>query len=240
MLESCGVVALRQMDRRCSLSRQWRPFIRGALHRMDSQQVMLAVLFGRFLPGCRGQCPWQRGQDQGLASPDPPSLEQLQGPHHSPPGWRPIHRQTPQGVPGAPGRWKHGASRAPLVPGCAYRGPTRESRGTRPSPQPHPRSISAPAPPATRVAAVRRPWACPVCPGNDHPSPTGGTWVTPPWGSRSCSLPLCGSGGWVPGTEQSWGHQTPGPCVSRQCWITLWLMQTPPSAGERFTGASGF
>ena len=52
----------------------------------------------------RGQCPWQRGQDQDLAGPDPPSLEQFWGQHHSPPGWRPACRKTPQGVPRPPGR----------------------------------------------------------------------------------------------------------------------------------------
>ena len=67
----------------------------------------------------------------------------------------------------------------PQAPGRAHRGLSRESRVTGPSSQPHPRSISAPAPPVAWVAAAWRPWVWPVCPGDDHPSPT-------------CSLPSVG------------------------------------------------
>ena len=152
--------------------------------------------------------PVAEGQDQDLAGPDPPSLEQLRGQHHSPPGWLPVCRKTPQGLPRPPGRWKHGAIRASsgtwTCPPWSHEGglPPSSTSGLSQH-QPHPLCCSC-------VEAL----GLPRVQATTTPHPREGRGVTPPWGSHSCSLPLCGSGGWVLVTEQSWGHQTPRPCVS--------------------------
>ena len=154
MLESCGVVALhqvgrpcsslvewwalRQMDRRCSLSWQWWPFIRWALHRMDSQQVMLAVLFGRFLPGCRGQCPWQRGRTRAWLAQTRPASSKLRArvtvlPAGAPPTGR--HRE---GSPGPRAAGNTARAQPPWhldVPTVVPRG-SRGARVLPPSPTP--------------------------------------------------------------------------------------------------------
>lgn len=90
--------------------------------------------------------------------------------------------------------------------------PTWSREGVLP-PQLHLRSISAPAPPPP-LQLRGGPGLAPCVQATTTPHPREGRGVTPPWGSHSCSLPLCGSGGWALVTEQSWGHQTPRPCVS--------------------------
>lgn len=79
------------------------------MHQKDSQQIVFAVLFGRFLTGCRGQCPWQRGQDRTCPASSSFGASTTAG-------WHPVGGKTPQGIPRAPGRWKHGGGGRRLQP----------------------------------------------------------------------------------------------------------------------------
>lgn len=60
--------------------------------------------------------------------------------------------------------------------------PTWSREGVLP---PAPPQVYLSTSPTPSVAAAWRPWACPLCPGNNHPSSTGGTW-----GDPTVGLPL--------------------------------------------------
>ena len=88
--------------------------------------------------------------------------------------------------------------------------PTWSREGVLP-PQLHLRSISAPAPPPP-LQLRGGPGLAPCVQATTTPHPREGRGVTPPWGSHSCSLRLCGSGGnnHPSSTGGTWGDPTVG------------------------------
>ena len=128
----------------------------GALHQMDSQQVMFAVLFGRFLTGCRGQCLWQRGRTRTWLAQTLPASSSfgasttvlLAGSLSAG-----RHRKA---SPGPRAAGNTGRSEPPRAPGRAHRGPMREAF------PPAPPQVYLSTSPTPSVAAAWRPWACPV------------------------------------------------------------------------------
>lgn len=106
MLESCGVVALRQMDRRCSLSWQWRPFIRGPFIGWTvSRSCLLFCLEGIHSLGVEGSARGRGGRTRAWLAQTRPNLESnFRARITVLPAGAPIHRTEPQGVLGPPGR----------------------------------------------------------------------------------------------------------------------------------------